>query len=314
MGPMVDPNPRGGLWAVHYDSKSAQTPYLLELSGFPTNVDFHPLGIEILPNTEEPRVLVINHRRDRPTIEVFCIHFRESSAVTLTHEKTLDHPSITAPNAIAAVSETEFYLSHDHKFTFRVGWPLNMFLPVIETMLALPLGRVDFVQFDTVQGVRKVETVASRIPFANGVAVSEDGSTLAVAATNLAEVQFYSRNQTGIHYVRSIQVPFSVDNIAFAGDQLLIAGHPYLPGFMALKKGKSPTSPSWVSSISLAETSQNESWISRVKRGAKVVDVLKSDGSFLTSSSGVFADLEMQTIFVAGLYDRNGVAKCKLVA
>ncbi|KAG8749817.1 hypothetical protein FRC12_013208 [Ceratobasidium sp. 428] len=314
MGPMIDPNPRGGLWAVHYDSKSTQTPYALELSGFPANADFHPLGIEVIPSTEKPRVLVINHRRDRPTIEVFRIYYHEGSALMLTHEKTLHHPSIKAPNAMVAVSETAFYLSQDHTFTFRLGWPLNMFLPVLETMLALPLGRVSLVLFDTVQGVGQVQTIASQIPFANGVAISEDGSTLAVAATTLAEVQFYSRNQTSIDFVRSIKVPFSADNIAFAGDQLLVAGHPYLPAFMALKKGKTDTSPSWVSSISPAETNSGESWISRIAHGAKVTDILKSDGSFLTSSSGAFADLEMQTMFVVGLYDGNGVAKCKLVS
>ncbi|KAG8719976.1 hypothetical protein FRC08_001478 [Ceratobasidium sp. 394] len=313
MGPMIDPNPRGGLWAVHYDSSSTRTPYALELSGFPTNVDFHPLGIEVIPSTVEPRVLVINHRRDRPTIEIFRIHLHESS-LSLTFEKTLHHPSITAPNAIAAVSDSAFYLSQDHTFTFRLGWPLNIFLPVLETMLALPLGRVSLVQFDTVQGVRKVQTIASRIPFANGVAISEDGSTLAVAATNLAEVQFYARNQTSINFVRSIKVPFGADNIAFAGDRLLVAGHPYLPAFMALKKGKTSTSPSWVSYISPStETGTGGSWISRLAHGAKVVDVLKSDGSFFTSSSGAFADLKTQTMFVVGLYDGNGVAKCRLV-
>ncbi|QRV74992.1 arylesterase domain-containing protein [Ceratobasidium sp. AG-Ba] len=319
MGPMIDPNPRGGLWAVHYDSNSVtQGPYRLDLNYFSPNVDFHPLGIEVTPSAEEPRVLVINHKRDGPTIEVFRIYFSsETGMLSLEYENTLQHPSITAPNAISAVSDQAFILSQDHRFTYRLGKPLNMFLPLLETFFALPLGRVNLVEFDTVDGIRKVHTLKSGIPFANGVALSDDSSTLAVASTNRAEVQLYAWNQNSIEYVRAIKVPFGPDNIAFAGDSLLVAGHPHLPSFMAVKKGKTHTSPSWVSSIAPAvfdETGAGEdSWISRVARGARVSDILKSDGSFLTSSSGAFADMDMETMFVVGLYDGNGVAKCRVV-
>jgi DNA-binding beta-propeller fold protein YncE len=316
---MTDPDPRGALWAVHYTPSSVdQAPYALELVGLSADADFHPVGIEVTPtqsDDEIPRLLVINQGRHRPTIEVFRIQLGET--IKLTHEMTLQHPSFIAPNAMVAISSMAFYLSQDHYFTYRIPQPFNKVLPFLESMLALPLGRVSLVLFDT-QGVRKVQTIARGIPFANGVALSPDGSALAVASTNRAEVWFYSKNETSITFINAVKVPFSPDNIAYAGDRLLVAGHPYLPAFMALKEGKTTTSPSYVSAIvPPLETDGHglgkDSWISRISGGSEVIDVFKSDGSFFTSSSGAFADVEMQTMFVVGLYDGNGVAKCRFV-
>ncbi|KAJ1307874.1 hypothetical protein OPQ81_001954 [Rhizoctonia solani] len=234
---------------------------------------------------------------------------------------TLTDPSFAAPNAIATISPTTFFLSHDHYFTRRMPWPFNMILPPIETFLVLPLGRVDLINFEPFTGIRKVQTVARNIPFANGVSISQDGSTLAVASTTRAEVQLYSlysNDKTDIKFITSVPVPFSVDNIAFAGDRLLAAGHPYLPEFMALVKRKSNRAPSYVVEI-VPETPEErtdhglprETWLARSTRpaGLSVNTTFTSDGSFLSSSSGAFMDTDMGTMFVAALYGA-GVAKC----
>ncbi|KAF8699300.1 serum paraoxonase arylesterase 2, partial [Rhizoctonia solani] len=315
MGPMLDPSRRGSLWALHYTSTATEKPYPLKLTNFPINADFHPLGIELTPRDSAgtSRLLVINHRRQNTTIEVFRIHL-ESHLVSLAYETTLTHASFVAPNAIAAISPTQFFLSHDHYFTRRMAWPWNKILPPLETFLALPLSRVDLVSFETrsgtPKGVRNVQTVARNIAFANGVAVSDDGSTLAIASTTRAQVQLYSKDETSIRFVTSVRVPFSVDNIAFAGDELLTAGHPYLPEFMALVKRKSNRAPSYVSAIAPSlQAGLGKSWLTRVSAGANVTTRFMSDGSFLGTSSGAFADLEMQTMFVVALYG-SGVAKC----
>ncbi|QRW18254.1 arylesterase domain-containing protein [Rhizoctonia solani] len=272
-GPMLDPSRRGSLWALHYTSTATEKPYPLKLTNFPINADFHPLGMELTPRDSAgtSRLLVINHRRQNTTIEVFRIHL-ESHSVSLAYETTLTHASFVAPNAIAAISPTQFFL-------------------------------------DT-KGVRNVQTVARNIAFANGVAVSDDGSTLAIASTTRAQVQLYSKDETSIRFVTSVRVPFSVDNIAFAGDELLTAGHPYLPEFMALVKRKSNRAPSYVSAIAPSlQAGLGKSWLTRVSAGANVTTRFMSDGSFLGTSSGAFADLEMQTMFVVALYG-SGVAKC----
>ncbi|CAE6414348.1 unnamed protein product [Rhizoctonia solani] len=314
MGPMRNPDPRGSLWALHYNSTTTKEPYPLELTNFPTHADFHPLGIEITPAdpTGMSRLLVVNHRRENSTIEVFCIrHDQESLA--LEYEMTLTDRAFVAPNAIAAISPTSFILSHDHYFTRRMVWPFNMVLPALETFLALPLSQVDLVTFEPLKGVRQVQTIVRNIPFANGVAVSKDGSTLAVASTTRAQVLFYSLfsgDKMDVKFVTLVQVPFSVDNIAFAGDRLLAAGHPYLPELMALIKQKSTRAPSHVVEII---PQAGDTWSrSTHLAGMSVNTVFTSDGSFLSSSSGAFMDLDTGTMFVVALYGA-AVAKCSLV-
>ncbi|CAE6447159.1 unnamed protein product [Rhizoctonia solani] len=327
MGPMLKPDPRGSLWALHYNTTTTGKPYRLELTNFPTDADFHPLGIETTPadRTGTSRLLVVNHRRQNSTIEVFYIQRDlEAGTMTLEYEMTLTDPAFVAPNAIAAISPNLFVLSHDHYFTRRMAWPFNFILPPLETFLALPLGKVDLVTFEPFKGVRQVQTVARNIPFANGVAVSEDGSTLAIASTTRAEVLFYSlyaNDKIDIQFVSSVQVPFSVDNLAFAGDVLLAAGHPYLPQFMALVKRKSNRAPSYVVEVApqshrkqADDGAPREISLAQSMRtgGASVNAAFVSDGSFLSSSSGAFMDLDMGTMFVVALYG-SGVAKCSHV-
>ncbi|CAE6531291.1 unnamed protein product [Rhizoctonia solani] len=315
MGPMRNPDPRGSLWALHYNSTATEQPYPLELTNFPTKADFHPLGIEITPadSTGTSRLLVINHQRQNSTIEVFHIRRDASNLVTLEHEITLTDRAFVAPNAMAAISPSAFILSHDHYFTRRMMWPLNMVLPPLETFLALPLGKVDLVTFEPLKGIRQVQPIVRNIPFANGVAVSKDKSTLVIASTTRAEVLFYSlyaRDKIDVKFMTSVQVPFSVDNIAFAGDRLLAAGHPYLPEFMALVKRKSTRAPSYVVEIVPREI-PGGTWAARSTRSS--VDALFiSDGSFLSTSSGTFMDLDTGTMFVVALYGA-AVAKCSLI-
>ncbi|CAE6408820.1 unnamed protein product [Rhizoctonia solani] len=315
MGPMLETSRGGSLWALHYTSTTTGKPYPLELTGFPGDADmgFHPLGIDIAPggSTGTPsRLLVINHGHHRPTVEVFSIELK-SGLVTLTYEITLTHTSFVAPNAIAAISSNSFFLSHDHYFTKRMSWPFDAILPWLETFLLLPLGKVDLVSFEASPGtgVHKVQTVARNIPCANGVAVSPDGSTLAIASTARAEVLLYSKDKTAIEFVTSVRVPFGVDNLAFAGDQLLAARHPYIPELMALMKKKISRAPSYVSAITPRSASHEQPWLARIAAGANVTTAFMSGGSFLSASSGAFTDLETKTMFVVALYG-SGVAKC----
>ncbi|KAL5634623.1 hypothetical protein ACGC1H_002612 [Rhizoctonia solani] len=319
IGPMLEPGRRGGLWALHYTSTTTEKPYPLELINYPTDADFRPLGIDITAtdSTRTPsRLLVINHGRHRPTVEVFRIQL-ELNVVKLTHEITLAHPSFVSPNAIAVISPNAFFLSHDHYFTNRMSWPFNRILPWLETFLSLPLGRVDLVLFEAPPGtgVSNVRTVASNIACANGVAVSADGSTLAIASTSRAEVLLYSKYEKDVKYVSSVRVPFAVDNLAFAGDQLLAAGHPYIPELMALVDRKSSRAPSYVTTIAprlIGSVDREESWLARIATGANVTTIFTSDGSFLSSSSGAFVDLETKIMFVVALYGA-GVSKCNHV-
>ncbi|GAA5904030.1 hypothetical protein JCM5296_002512 [Sporobolomyces johnsonii] len=242
---------RGGLWIVDPVSVSGDAsvaeakdvrPQRVELD-WPAleqgDVDFHPLGMDII-DTEEggKRLFVINHQRSSATVEVF--HLARSSPSFLpstfsaTHSFTLSHPSFTgAPNSLAAVSSTTFYLSHDHRFNRRTTSPLKKLANFAETVFALPLGRVDLVSFNLVQSAPEitVQPAASSIPFANGVAVSPSGKTLVVASTTSRSALFFDRNTTtgklGSKPRRKLDLPFLVDNLSVAPRRFFSSA--YLP-------------------------------------------------------------------------------------
>ncbi|GAA5865495.1 hypothetical protein JCM1840_001416 [Sporobolomyces johnsonii] len=242
---------RGGLWIVDPVSVSGGAsvaeakdvrPQRVELD-WPAleqgDVDFHPLGMDIIDTEEgEKRLFVINHQRSSATVEVF--HLARSSPSFLpstfsaTHSFTLSHPSFTgAPNSLAAVSPTTFYLSHDHRFNRRTTSPLKKLANFAETVFALPLGRVDLVSFDLVQSAPEitVQPAASSIPFANGVAVSPSGKTLVVASTTSRSALFFDRNTTtgklGSKPRRQLDLPFLVDNLSVAPRRFFSSA--YLP-------------------------------------------------------------------------------------
>lgn len=254
MGPLKESSGRGALWVVEpstagEEGGSSSLAQEVELVNFPTGADFHPLGIEILSDT----LFVINHQRTVSTIEIFLLSSSSASppTVTATHQRTLHHPSFTgAPNSLALLSPTSFYLSHDHLFTRRHRSLLGTTLNLFETLASLPLGRVDLVTFSPTSEEVQVKTAAPRIPFANGLALSHSGTTLAVASTSRRAVLLYSRNTTtnALSYRERIRLPFLVDNLSTApssfffegeedeggGDRFIAAGHPlYLPLLLA---------------------------------------------------------------------------------
>ncbi|KAM0753936.1 hypothetical protein T439DRAFT_298378 [Meredithblackwellia eburnea MCA 4105] len=285
MGPLTDPNPRGVLWVM---DPEAETPVasVVKMEGFPSKSDFHPLGIEVLRvgSDQRPVVYVVNHQRNESTVELFelnLVQLSPSVEATATYLTTLSDPSFTgAPNSIAIVSPVAFFLSHDHRHTRRGAGPLAKLLNFVETIGALPLSRVDLVELSsavlssTKPRVNHVRTVASRISFANGVALSRDKRTLAVASSTRKEVRLF--NVDGINHALSlkerIKLPFHVDNLSLAPEEwiepnstsldahhptstFVAAGHPNFFSLAAVARGKETeffgTMPSsWVVSIS----------------------------------------------------------------
>lgn len=273
MGPLADPEPKGTLWLVDPTTVEPSV-QPLALVDFPADADFHPLGLEAVElDGKTNRLFVVNHQRKESTIEVF--ELSREGATTAKHVATLSHPSFTgAPNSIAAISPTSFYLTHDHKHTRRVGTFLGTVRNMAETLLSLPLSRVDLVTFslDTIPQI-SVETVATGIAFANGASLSPSGRTLAVASTTRRQVHFYSRDTitNALTLEEKVDVPFLVDNINYAPQSfasptspyddvdedppLIAAGHPHYFSLLSVARNKTllPTSThpsSWVVAIS----------------------------------------------------------------
>jgi hypothetical protein len=302
-------------------------PVQLVLKGYPDGHDFHPLGLEIYPSYagNSSNLFVVNHARQRTYIEQFSLS--PSEPTTAVWIRSLSHKYFIAPNSVALTSPTSFFVTNDHLMTRRLPFPFGNVLPVVETVLALPLGWLGHVAIDPSTGAIDHHFSAFGIPFANGVALSPNGSEVAVATTSLGQVYFYSRSPTSntLTYTHSVPLPFSTDNIMYDDDgHLIAAGHPHFPSLLAVKENKTGAlGPSWV--VSLAPRPQGSgpppkkfdlktpvSASSRVSASEThdLQTLFQSNGAgFGTSSTGL-RDSTSGTIYVTGLYE-DGLLVCR---
>lgn len=297
----------------------------MELQGYPEHSDFHPLGLDVFPDSSTEdlfHLLVVNHGRDNTTIE----QFRLSSVppYRATYVRTLTSPDFVSPNAVAFTSASSFYVTQDHRFTRRLPGITGKILPVLETLLLPGLGWVNHV-YILPDGQLNITHAARGIPFANGIAVSGDKSRVAVAASSQGAVQLYSRTDDNkLHWEETISVPFSPDNLVFDdNDTLIVAGHPTFPAISAVAAQKTREAPSWVVSItpriipfnaSAAEKDNNAPYpASRrvpISPSHVVTTLYQSNGSgFSTSSTGLW-DERSKTFLAVGLY-QEGVLTCQ---
>jgi hypothetical protein len=237
-GPLRNPGPHGALWLYtpgHAPQPIALTEYLQEH-------DFHPLGLEIWPSHDGngSNLYVINHARQRTFIEHFILDPAKPTGAR--HDRTISAPYLPSPNSIALTSPHSFFLSNDHLMTRRIPI-VGGFISLFKSVLSLPLGYVLHVTLspDTQPTILNISVPVPFIPSANGVALTPDGSTLAVASS-LAQVRLYDRDlatNTLTRRAHTIDFPFPADNVRFSHDAtLFVAGHPYFPSLIHLSANK----------------------------------------------------------------------------
>ncbi|EIW83886.1 hypothetical protein CONPUDRAFT_142407 [Coniophora puteana RWD-64-598 SS2] len=266
MGPLRDPAPRGHLFLYPARSGKAADSKLqkLKLVGHPPHHDFHPLGLEAAPSRgdgQPSNLFVVNHARDASTIEHFLLD--PSRPDEARYVRTLRSRWLVAPNAIALTGPSSFYVSNDHLLTRRLPGPLGRVLPLLETVLGLPLGWVAHFTIDETTGsVLEHALSAPGIPFANGISLSPDGRTLAVASTSTAQLLFYMRDLStnSLTHEDTVALPFLPDNIGYDDTGALLAtGHPHFPSLAAVASSPSP-SPSSSSSSPVSGDATSPSW------------------------------------------------------
>jgi hypothetical protein len=355
MGPLSDPSSRGALWFYNIGGDAIGAPAQprrITLEGYPEAHDFHPLGLDIYPShPDQPysNLFVVNHARHNSTIEQFALSWREPDRAKWV--RTISGAELVAPNALALTSPTSFYLTHDHRFTRRLPGILGKTLPITETILALPLAWATHVNVTetvpsyltqaqaqstlTTTTTTHTETVASHIPFPNGVAISPDGTQLAIASTTLGEILFYARDiaTQGLSLRARVPTPFAPDNIMYdSRGSLIVAGHPYFPALAAVAANRTGArAPSWVLSITPSPTppspsgaagagaEMEDAWdvgapvpasrkVPRVP-GYEMRTLYQSDGSEFSSSSTGLRDSKTGVLYVVGLY-QDGLMVC----
>ncbi|PNY22487.1 Serum paraoxonase/arylesterase 1 [Tolypocladium capitatum] len=209
-----------GLYVYDYredglaDAKALKS---IELADFPAGQDLHTLGMAYHQATST--LFVSNHAKAGSRIEMFKL---DVGALTATHVRTILHPLVHAPNAIALIEGDEFYVTNDHYVLARQ----SMILAQMETFLAAPTGTVVHVKLGA-DGVQA--KVVARVPFANGIEML-NSTTVAVASTSKSAVYLYTRSSDAtLKYQSRFSVPFMPDNLSLSAGKLLIAGHPHLP-------------------------------------------------------------------------------------
>lgn len=330
--PLRNPDPRGSLWVYSPDKAKNAKPGLLTLKGYPEGHDFHPLGIDIYPSRSGgvSNMFVINHARERSFIEQFTLS--PGIATTATWVRTISHNFFVAPNSLTLTSPTAFYVSNDHLMTRRLPFPLNEVLPLAESVLALPLGWVGHVSIEPETGAVNYEFIKFGLPFPNGIAISRDGSQVAVAGTVLSHVTFYSRNTTSntLAFNSTVPVPFNADNVRFDDeDNLIVTGHPHFPSLVEVAAKKpGALSPSWVMSLSPRTQStvgapnlvtpksfDLKAPISASSRVSAALShdaqtLFQSNGSVFQTSSTGLRDARTGVLYLVGLYE-EGLFICR---
>lgn len=305
------PIPSAEIFAYDYTDASAPDSTTLkkfEIQGYEPGADFHTLGIAFDEATST--LFVTNHRKDGPTVELFTL---DLAAFIAKHFRTIRHPLLHGPNALALINSRELLVTNDHYFLIE-EYPA---LAEVETYLGLPLGTVVHVDIsalvsDPIGDVKA--TVVAHVPYANGIDFL-NSSTLAVASTTKPAVYFYDvqKPEAGgvpsLTYKSLVRIPYFIDNVQAAQDgALYVAGHPHPPSLNKYSSTRSKCNAPDLASAEAAvreecETTQAFSWVQKWTE-EKGLEDLYVGADFPTSCTAAF-DSKRNVGVVSGLYAKG---------
>lgn len=256
---------------------------------------FHPLGIEYHP--ESQTLFVINHAPPHSTIETYIVDIESGTA---NFQKVIqDSENLKTPNSIAAVSDTELFVTNDHYFRAAV----NPLLSKIESYGGIPGGSVTWVKYSP-EGV--ITKTLAHLPFANGVVLLNE-TTLAVASSTTSSVRLYNVDRAGgvptLSLLTSFTLPFIPDNIsADKNGKLLIAGHPHAPSLEIVARNNGACLKDGEESEQVCKA-HRLSWVAEWSQESGVKTLYS--GADFGSSSTAARDVDRGIGFVTGLYNRG---------
>ena len=162
--------------------------YLLPLSGparltklAGTPADFHPHGISLYRDANGLVLMAINHHADGTnSVETFDVKIA-GATVTLGETGNIESRDLNAPNAIVAVDRARFYVTNDHGGTTAFG-------KTLDDLFAL--SRANVLYFNGMV----FRSVAERLAFPSGLAISPDGHHLYVTEANARRLDTFGIN------------------------------------------------------------------------------------------------------------------------
>jgi arylesterase/paraoxonase len=231
------PNPKDGLYTFAADHPEHG---LTKLSGTPKN--FHPHGISLYRDAGGALTLMaINHPVGSDSaVEVFDVKVANGAA-SLTERASITGGELSSPNDVAAVGPDQFYATNDHGSKGSTG-------RLLEDLLLIP--RANVVYFDG----NLFRVVANDLNFANGIALSPDGSHVYVASTTGRAITTYERSPLSgsLKDVGTLDIPSGLDNIDVDEQgHIWVAGHPKLLDMQGVRSDASKVTPSQVFAVTL---------------------------------------------------------------
>ncbi len=221
--------PQGGIYAVTL-AEIAEAGDSLEVRNLTRGVEgaMQPHGIGLYHGGERRRLFAVNHAyardhgewRKQTRIDIFEVEGEALEAIG-----RIGGESLCNANDVAPISGESALVTRDRA---ACGGPSR----VLETMAGLRRAEVMLVELSA-QGERQtVEMLLDGIGFANGIALSPNGRSLAVAATREQAVHFHDLpallNGQESRTAR-VSVPGGPDNLNWGTDgRLLAAVHPSL--------------------------------------------------------------------------------------
>ncbi len=192
--------------------------------------DFRPHGISFLKTPEGKKLLfVISHGDLKHTVEQF-----EVRADSLKHIKNYSSSLFISPNDLLAIGQDQFYLTNDHTRKKDL-------LRTLGDFIQFPSGNVLY--YD---GIR-AKQVSDGIPYANGINISQDKTTIFVASTTTNKILIYepAMETYDLKLVGEFDTGISPDNIDVdTKGHLWVACHPKTLRFLKHAKNPAERSPS----------------------------------------------------------------------
>lgn len=225
------PSP-GAIFTLDYEDPQAVP---LDITINPKN-EFHPHGINLYQDPNGKTYLfAINHNQKGNFVEIYEYHNGQ-----LKHVDMVSHPQMHEPNDLVAVGPRQFYVSNNHGSASALGKNLERFIPLSRSYVLYYNGK-------------EMAIAARDIGAANGMAISPDGETLYVAATEGKRIHTYHRDSaTGaLTLTDTLPVDGFPDNIEMDNDgNLFVAVLPKALTYLAHRKNPDNPAPTVIVKIS----------------------------------------------------------------
>jgi arylesterase / paraoxonase len=176
--------------------------------------DFRPHGMSLhaAPDGAQ-RLFVLSHPPGQPhTVEIF----ERNAEGRFAHVQTVRSPLLVKPNAIAAVSPTQFYVANDSGARSRMERVMEMlFRRKLASLVYFEKGRT--------------ANVGPKIASGTGMAASADGRRVYVSESNRHKVLFFERGLTSgdLRLRDEVDVGSHADNLNVAADGAIwVTSHP----------------------------------------------------------------------------------------